>query len=295
MKPAMFLRLDGLGDSLLVNTIAFHYARENSCRVFVGTTYPELYRGTPGVTTLPTKSPGIAIQMAKFLCRIGVVDSLVYLSYQPSGPDAEMRPLPSHVLSVLAAKVGLQNAPTRPVLFLSQEELESGALPESGKPWIAMQSTGITEMTSNKNWFLERFEALAQQLRKRFRIVQLGLRGDPPLECDLDLRNRTTPRQAAVTLVSCRAVICQEGYLMHAATAVGTPAVVIFGGFISPMESGYDVNENLFTKLSCSPCWLRSNCPYDKECMRRISTEDVLTALEKLLARHEFEPAGSTR
>jgi ADP-heptose:LPS heptosyltransferase len=293
MKPAMFLRFDGVGDSLLTNTIAFHYARENSRRVFVATTYPELYRGTPGVTTLPTKSPGIAIQMAKFLHRIGVVDSLVYLSYQPSGPDAKMRPLPGHILSVLAAKVGLQKAPTYPVLFLSQQELELGALPQTGKPWIAMQSTGITAMTSNKNWFPERFEALARQVRKRFRIVQLGLRGDPPLESDLDLRNRTTPRQAAVTLASCRAVICQEGYLMHAATAVGTPAVVIFGGFISPMESGYAVNENLFTELSCSPCWLRTDCPYDKECMRRISTEDVLTALEKLLASRKSEPTGS--
>jgi ADP-heptose:LPS heptosyltransferase len=78
-------------------------------------------------------------------------------------------------------------------------------------------------------------------------------------------------------------LVCQEGYLMHAATALGIPAVVIYGGFIAPWESGYEQNINLFTKLPCSPCWLRGPCPYDKECMKQISVDDVMNSVSEAL------------
>ncbi len=289
MKPPLFLRFDGLGDALLVNAVMHQYARENGGKVFVATRYPELFAGTPQVVTLPTTSQRLAHQLGKLMRLVGLVDSLVYLSYQPGGPDAKMQPLPGHILSILSAKAGVKTAPVRPVLFLRPEELRAAVLPAGDKPWIAMQSTGITTMTDNKNWFLDRFQAVARQLRQQFRIAQFGLASDPLIENDLDLRDRISPRRAAATLASCRALICQEGYLMHAATAVGTPAVVIFGGFISPAESGYDVNENLFTQLDCAPCWLRTPCPYDKECMKQISVANVLSALEKLLARHPVQ------
>ena len=282
----MFLRFAGLGDTLFVNTIAYHYARTYSRRVIVAVRHPILFRGTPGVVALPIQSQKIAHQVGKFMQRVGLIESMIYMGYQPEGPGTKMQPMPAHILSVLAAKVGLPMAPTRPVLFLSKPELQSAALPSDGKPWVAMHSTGITEMTSNKNWYPDRFATVAQTLHRNFRIVQLGLPTDPLLENDLDLRGKVNPRQAAAVIASCRALICQEGYLMHAATAVGTPAVVLFGGFISPGESGYDCNINLFTKLDCSPCWLPTMCPYNRECMDKISSRDVLTALDGLLAKN---------
>lgn len=285
MKHPMFLRHAGLGDALFVNTIAYHYARTYSCKIYVASNYPSLFRGTPNVIALPTKSQKVAHQIGKLMQRLGLVDSLIYLGYQPSG-GVRMHPLPAHILSVLADKVGVPSAPQRPVLFLARQELQSAALPQNGKPWIAMHSTGITEMTANKNWYPDRFEAVACQLRRHFRIVQLGLPTDPPLTSDLDLRGRVKPRAAAATIASCRALICQVGYLMHAAAAVDTPAVVVYGGFESPQESGYETNGNLFTKLACSPCWLTTTCPYDKECMKKISPHDVLEALDRLIAQY---------
>jgi ADP-heptose:LPS heptosyltransferase len=188
-----------------------------------------------------------------------------------------------HILSVLAGKVQLPIAPISPKIFLSKTELDSTQLSREGKPWIAIHSTGTTVWTENKNWFPDRFDSVSHQLRNNFRIVQLGPSSDPPLESDLDLRGRVNPRQAAAIIASCVAIICQVGYLMHAAAAVGTPAVVIYGGFESPIESGYDFNENLFSNISCSPCWLTTKCPYDRECMNKISVEEVLKALEQLL------------
>jgi ADP-heptose:LPS heptosyltransferase len=82
-------------------------------------------------------------------------------------------------------------------------------------------------------------------------------------------------------------LVCQVGYSTPASNAVEISTVVIYGGFIAPWESGYEQNINLFTKLPCSPCWLREPCPYDKECMKQITVDDVFgevcTLLEKNL------------
>jgi hypothetical protein len=285
MNRPFFLRFAGLGDALFVNTIAHHYWLATSRRVIVAGNHPSIFQGTPGVLALPTTSHAVANRTGRLLKLLGIVDAMVYLGYQPEEAGSRMQPMPAHILSCLAAKVGLPTAPRRPVLFLSNQELQSAVLPQTGKPWIAMHSTGVTIMTDNKNWFPARFETVAHKLRRDFRIVQLGLATDPTLPCDLDLRGRINPREAAATIASCRALICQVGFLMHAAAAVGTPAVVVYGGFEAPSESGYDCNINLFTNLSCSPCWLPTKCPYDKECMKKITAQDVFNGLDVLLAK----------
>ena len=44
---------------------------------------------------------------------------------------------------------------------------------------------------------------------------------------------------------------------VHVAAAAGKPSVVIYGGYEHPDCSSYPGNINLYTALSCSPCWLR--------------------------------------
>ena len=46
-------------------------------------------------------------------------------------------------------------------------------------------------------------------------------------------------------LSGARAAVLHEGGLHHAAAALGMPAVVLFGGMISPRNTGYDVHVNL--------------------------------------------------
>jgi len=283
MKRKMFLRFAGLGDAVFVNTIAYHYWQETGRKSWVASNYPEIFRGNPGAWTLPFSSPKWLIRAGILMRKAGLVDGLTFLGYQPDGSGENMRPLERHILAVLAEKAGLREIPARPRIFLSRKELEGARLPDSGKPWVAMHSTGTTEGTLNKNWYPERFHEVAERIREKARVVQLGLPGDPDLPFDLDLRGRVTPRQAAATIASCRAVVCQEGYPMHAAACVGTPAVVIFGGFIAPWESGYHSNVNLFTPLPCSPCWLKGPCPYDRKCLQVITVAEVVEGLDKLL------------
>lgn len=280
-KSKVFLRFAGLGDALFVNTIAYHWWRETGRRAWVVGNHPEIFRRNPGAIVFPLRSPQWGIRFGLFLKRLGFVDDLTFLGYQPEGSD--LRPLNKHIWEVLAEKAELSHAPSRPVLFLSDKEKTRSSLPQNGLPWVAMQSTGTTVWTHNKNWYPERFVEVALRLQGKARVVQLGLPEDPDLPSDLDLRGRISPREAAAAIASCKAAVCQEGYLMHAAAAVGTPAVVVFGGFIAPWESGYPWNVNLFSQLPCSPCWLTDKCPYEKKCMQRISPDTVIQGVQEVL------------
>lgn len=284
MKRKMFLRFEGLGDDLFVNTLAYHYWLEHRKKVIVAGKYPELFRGNPGVWILPTRSRNVAHKVGRLLEEIGLIDSMIYMEYQTNEEQGGMKPMRAHIFEVLAQKVGVSEAPKTPVIFLSKKELGENALPRTNKPWVAIHSSGVTKMTANKNWYEDRYRNLAKEIRKKYRIVQLGLANDPSLDCDLDLRGQISPRDAASVLASCTALVCQVGFLMHAAAAVGTRAVVIYGGFEAPWESGYEQNVNLYSDLQCSPCWQRKPCVHDKECMRRISVEEVLEGLEKIIS-----------
>ena len=90
-----------------------------------------------------------------------------------------------------------------------------------------------------------------------------------------DLRGKTTLRESAAILSRSLAFVGQVGFLMHLARAVECRAVILYGGREHPSQSGYSCNENLYSEVGCSPCWRLNSCPYDKECMRRISAADV--------------------
>jgi ADP-heptose:LPS heptosyltransferase len=137
---------------------------------------------------------------------------------------------------------------------------------------------------ANKEWFPERMQTVVDALRTDVEIVQLGGVADPPLEGVADLRGRTTIREAAAMMQSARVFIGLVGFLMHLARAVGTPSVILFGGREHPEQSGYPENRNLFTTLHCSPCWLWNQCPYERECMRRITADEVIAAAREMMA-----------
>jgi ADP-heptose:LPS heptosyltransferase len=278
MYSHLLHRFAGLGDALFVNTIAFHLARQESSRILVGTNHPAIFAGNDHVRILPAHSRKWGFRLARLLARLRLVTIVHYLQYVNEGA----RQPQGHVLAILARQVGLKKAPDRPRIFLSQDELLRHKLPRTSKPWVAIQSGGRTDWTTNKEWYPARFEAVACTLRRHFGLVQLGLASEPPLSVDQDLRGKVSPRQAAAVLASCQSFVGQVGFLMHAAAAVNVPSVIVYGGFEAPWQSGYPWNENLFTSLECSPCWQAAKCPIDRLCMQEIKATDVLAAFERV-------------
>lgn len=136
--------------------------------------------------------------------------------------------------------------------------------------------------SANKAWPLDRWEELVAR-NPQFSFLQLGLAQDTRVPGAFDLRGRTSLRQtfALIKQSTCFAGI--ESGLAHAAAAVGTPGVVLFGPS-NPEPWGHSTNINLYAGLSCSPCIdiLKGDaCPYGAPCMTSISVDDVSRALRK--------------
>lgn len=147
---------------------------------------------------------------------------------------------------------------------------------------VVLQTTGRRPggYMANKEWGEERFQQLHQALRTEVRTVQLGLASDTNLGADVDLRGRTSIRQAAAVLSRGAVFVGLASGLMHLARAVGCPSVIVYGGREDPAISGYPVNTNLRQTPPCSPCWLRNRCDYERVCLTSIPVARVLEAVK---------------
>jgi len=182
---------------------------------------------------------------------------------------------------------------TPPTLFLTPEEiaaaaklLDHGNVAASG-PWVGL-SPGAAYGPA-KRWPAERFAALAQELQKEFRanIVLLGgpddqeageqvkaLMPQPPV----DLVGRTSLRQALGVLANLQLLITNDSGLMHAAAALRTPLVAIFGS-TDPVATGPFTSQAavIHHPRDCAPC-LERTCPIDYPCLTDITVTEVLAA-----------------
>ena len=99
----------------------------------------------------------------------------------------------------------------------------------------------------------------------------------PVLGADLD------PLELAALFSCARVVVANDSGPMHIAAAVGTPVVAFFGptdpGRTAPSGSPAKILDRY---VFCSPCFLKE-CPYGHECMKEITVEDALGAVEDLL------------
>jgi ADP-heptose:LPS heptosyltransferase len=148
---------------------------------------------------------------------------------------------------------------------------------------MCIQSTSATYFTVNKQWPVDRIQAIVDRLHKSMRIVQVGSKDDVELTHAEDYRGKMSLRQTAAMLAQARLFVGMEGGLMHLARSVDTRSVIIYTGFITPYFSGYDVNVNLCkVDRPESPCWRLSKC--DCDCAERVSVQDVLVAIDAALS-----------
>jgi ADP-heptose:LPS heptosyltransferase len=273
----LFFYYHGLGDSLLFSSVLFELGKQSRKRYFVGTKHAEIYRGNPFAIVLPLKQV-INYKLGRLISLLG--GEVKHVDYYHKG-----HPPKQHILELLADRVGLKDVPRIPKIFLSDAEKNKRLLPESKKPWVAIQSTGLSTWTDNKNWGVENFRSVARSLAREFSVVQLGASGDPSLGVDLELQGRLPIRDVFVLLRECGVFVGQEGFLMHAAAAVDLLSVIVYGGFLAPWQTGYSINENLYSNVECAPCWLETKCPHEKKCMAMITPRMVVEKIKTLLER----------
>jgi len=277
--PAVLYFGEAPGDDLLATAVIRQWRHVRGGRPWYLTRYPQLFEGNADVGLVLDYSPELAGALAAF----GIPRRrLIYHVYDPS-TDRSLAPRDTHIINLMCAAAGLPpiDDPT-PVLTLS-----AGEIAHPSRPRIAVQSSarGAAMPISTKEWSVERMQEVVDVLRRDVEVVQLGVATDPPLAHVVDYRGRTSLRQAAGLLAGSTIFVGLVGFLMHLARAVGTPSVIVFGGREHPSQSGYTMNRNIFTELPCSPCWYWNHCPYEHECMRRITARDVIEAARALMKR----------
>lgn len=146
-----------------------------------------------------------------------------------------------------------------------RDVLPSSVLIEPNVPWHK-------PISQNKDWGWLNYQTLADRLRyDGWQVLQTSYG-------KVRLRNVQTVqvksyREAANLLRSVNLAIVPEGGLHHAAAAVGTKAIVIFGGAIPPAVLGYDEHINL---TGCDEaCGSTLWCKHCADAMKNISVEEV--------------------
>ena len=130
----------------------------------------------------------------------------------------------------------------------------------------------------NKDWGFNKWSEIDRYLHEMgIRTIQCGPQGVRPLPF---AERVVTPsfRHALAVLSYTKAFVGGEGGLTHGAAAVNVPAVIVFGGFISPRVTGYDTNVNIFTGTDLG-CGSRVDCSHCRECMDKIPVEQVVNSL----------------
>lgn len=260
----VFIGAGGIGDDLLCTTIFRELKKRGEPRIIVRSKYRSLFQGNPDVdVVIREKIPVIAPLTIHGL-------NLFQLTY--------FVPLKEHLLALMCRTAGITGEVVlRPYIFLRPAEVTAGRLFDRQ---VVIQSAGFgsSRPMRNKEWYPERFQEVANRLQGKASLIQLGSPLDPPLKGVLDLRAKTSFREAAAILAHSLVFVGQVGFLMHLARAVDCRAVIVYGGRETPDKTGYIANKNLVGVTPCSPCWEENKCDYDRECMKMIPVETVVNA-----------------
>ena len=129
------------------------------------------------------------------------------------------------------------------------------------------------------------FRELASKLKMQ--IVLLGAAGDSEDNREIpgiNLIGKTSLDDAIDLIAKAAAVVSNDSGLMHVAAAAGRPVVALFGSsspeHTGPQSPGAKV---LWLHLECSPCY-KPDCPLGHfRCMRELSVDQVLEAVNTAL------------
>lgn len=286
-RPARVLLFGphSLGDDLLC-TAVLHEARRRGRPFAMMTSHPELFRNN----TDPSALLPVDDYYAQALRRLDALVVQPYYARRDRGNPLRDVFEPHHILTEMCRLAGITGEiSVRPYLHPCSEELRNGQkFPRQITVHSSCRSAAFPFTT--KEWGTERLAAVVQALAGEFKLIQIGAAADPPLAVDLDLRGRTSLREAAAILAASEVFVGLEGFLAHLARAVDCPAVVIIGGRVRPETVGYTCNVNLYGAVDCSPCGLRDGCPHQLKCLAEILPETVAVAVREMAARRPVRP-----
>jgi len=201
-----------------------------------------------------------------------------------------------HASDLIAHLLEVRLSGQRCQIFLTDCEQEWGAAQLAAHPNPVVLHAWCHQTVGKKNWSRAKWEAVVHDLPD-CTFIQVGRATEPPVHGTIDLRGKTTLRQSFALVSQAKAFVGVDSAMAHAASAFGTPGVVLFGPS-SSSAFGHPLHANIQAKLRCSPCLdevAHCPCPYDGECMRLIEVDEVVDALKRQLAGESRFPSLHVR
>jgi ADP-heptose:LPS heptosyltransferase len=165
-------------------------------------------------------------------------------------------------------------------IFLTEdEEKKAKDLIRRYKNPICIQTESFYNI---KNWDLEKWAQLINRNR-RYTFLHLGALIEKPIEGTVDLRGRTSIREAIAIIKHSKLFIGIDSFMAHACIAVKTKGIILFGP--TPVEYiGHPDNVNINLNIcspSCNELSFDSfNCKLNKKCMNDIQIQDIETEID---------------
>lgn len=178
--------------------------------------------------------------------------------------------------------------------------------------YLVAASPSVAESSKSRQWMPERFaetlDAIAKQ--RKATILFIGSRSDLPAINDvrnrmklssITLAGQLNLAQTFEALSRCKLAVSVDTGPMHAAAAVGVPTIGLFGPNIPTLWAPYGpAHKAIYHAVECSPCIINEkgqmpDClrKTDKYlCMKKITVDEVLKAVEELHATRHANPAN---
>jgi len=140
-----------------------------------------------------------------------------------------------------------------------------------------------------KRWPTEKFGQLAVELSETEGLKSVIVGGPADIErgkavaesaggATIDLTGQGSIVHLAALLKKASVLFSNDSGPLHLAVALGIPSVSIFGPTDPSMTGPYGTGHAVVRQnLDCSPCFKRL-CPYNHECMRQTSVEELIKA-----------------
>jgi len=278
-KMTYSIRSSGGAGDVILSTPVFRALKEKDpdCKIVVRCVvkiHADIYRNNPHIDKLIMPSTiGNRIRAVTRYFKPAKVNGFEYFRLLPSiSYDIS-------AAEIIAEFVDLKLGNPKLQLYLTPEEERWGKekMVAYGKP-ILIHISSVT--SSNQHWPLSNWEELVRSLPE-YTFVQLGLPHEEKVEGAIDLRGKTSFREALSLLNSSLSFVGVVSSFAHATNAFDTPGVVLFGPS-TPKIWGHPNNINIYKGLPCAPCidaLLGSPCPYGKPCMTTITVDEVRKAL----------------
>lgn len=194
------------------------------------------------------------------------------------GPEAGRR----YISSITPDKYIWKNStPSRGQMFFSNKEIVTakGIAESLGNLPVFIEPNLKSRAPVNKDWGWSNWIELTSKAPdiNWVQIAKPESRLLPKVQHAVTEDFRT-----AIALLKHAAVsVLPEGGLHHASAVVGSKAIVLFGGFISPAQTGYEDHINIFT--GGIPCGNRLPCSHCRKAMQAITPDMVLDQLKGIL------------